>query len=91
MNSTLRRQPSGRWAIAWPGLEPVTIRKGEVFLLEVGGKMERTRMEHRLGRYYTIDGYLLADGLRAAFFDQRERNAKPLSTDLGPSARPGSL
>jgi hypothetical protein len=84
MTGTLRLQPSGSWAIAWPGREPVRIRAGESFKLEVDGQMRRTRMEYRDARwqeqgYYSADGYRLADGLRAGFFDQRERYARSIT------------
>jgi hypothetical protein len=59
---TLRLQPSGRWAIICPGRLPVAIVEGEVFELEVAGKMRRARMKHRDGRWFTTEGYLLADG-----------------------------
>ena len=65
--STLCLQPSGQWAIAAPGREPVNIVAGEVFLLEVLGerKLKQVRMMQR-------------DGLRAGFFGQRERYAREL-------------
>jgi hypothetical protein len=75
---TLRMLPSGEWAIQAPGREPVPIVAGEIFLLEVAGELKQTRMEQRAdGEYVSVNGYRLADGLRAGFFDQRERYAKP--------------
>ena len=88
--STLRQLPSGGWAIQVPGREPVPIVAGEIFLLEVQGerRMMRVRMEWKDGRWYAVlytgrgeRRVELRDGLRAGFFDQRERYAKPLSRD----------
>jgi hypothetical protein len=76
----LQLQRSGRWAIMRPGRVPVEIASGEVFRVEVNGEMKPTRMEfrhfvgpanvHRLrgrsGEYYSIDGYPLRNGIRAA-------------------------
>ena len=80
---TLQRATADRWGIAWPGLKPVTIPHGEVFLLEVAGELKRTRIEYRSGDSHSVDGYPLRAGLRASFFDERERHANPLR-DLGP-------
>jgi hypothetical protein len=79
----LRLQPSGRWAIICPGRSPVAIVEGEVFEFEVSGKMKLARMERRrrpdgTDEWVTAQGYELRDGLRAGFFDRRERYAKPL-------------
>jgi hypothetical protein len=64
----LRMQPSGRWAVCRPGHEPVEITSGELFRVEVAGELQLTRMEYSRDRggYYSIDGYELRDGLRAA-------------------------
>ena len=75
----LRMQPSGRWAACRPGRAPVEITSGDVFRVEVDGKMKPTRMEYRHfedpggrryriqpGEYYSVDGYELRGGLRAA-------------------------
>lgn len=70
-------QPSGRWAIAWPDQpdrEPQEITSGDVLRVEVAGRqgLHATRMEfaHREkgggGAYYSVDGYLLWEGMRAA-------------------------
>ena len=84
-DSTLCLQPSGQWAIAAPGREPVNIVAGEVFLLKVQGerKLMRVRMEHADGKWFAvfISGHVrrrveLRDGLRAGFFGQRERYAR---------------
>ena len=61
----LQMQPSGRWAVCRPGREPVEITSGERFRVEFAGKLQLTRMEFRRG-YYSVDGYPLRDGLRAA-------------------------
>ena len=82
IDGTLRMQPSGRWAIAAPGREPVEIPAGEIFRVEVpgAGELKRARMEQRPGggEYYVVQGYPLRNGLRAGFYDQRERYAKVL-------------
>jgi hypothetical protein len=86
---TLRMQPSGQWAIQAPGHEPVPIVAGEFFLLEVQGerRMMRVRMDRKEGRWYAVlyTGRAARrgerDGLRAGFFDQRERYAKALGRD----------
>jgi hypothetical protein len=88
--STLRQLPSGEWAIQVPGPEPVPIVVGEKLLLEVQGerRMMRVRMERKEGRWYAVlytgraaRRVELRDGLRAGFFDQRERYAKALGRD----------
>jgi hypothetical protein len=66
---TLQMQPSGRWAICRPGFDPIEITSGDVFRVEVPGEagLRRTRMEHMQGEgYYSVNGYNLRDGLRAA-------------------------
>ena len=79
-------QPSGQWAIQALGHEPVPIVAGEKFLLEVQG--ERRMMERKEGRWYAVlytgrgtRRVELRDGLRAGFFDQRERYAKAVGRD----------
>ena len=69
----LRMQASGQWAVCRPGREPVEITSGDTFRVEVLGAKELrlTRMEFRHcdrdgGEYFSIDGYQLRDGLRAA-------------------------
>jgi hypothetical protein len=44
---------------------PVEITSGELFRVEVAGELKLTRREYDEG-YYSIDGYPLRDGLRAA-------------------------
>jgi hypothetical protein len=87
---TLRMQPSGQWAIQAPGREPVPIIAGEIFLLEVQGerRMMPVRMERKEGRWYAVFSGArgnrrveLRDGLRAGFYDQRERYANALGRD----------
>jgi hypothetical protein len=85
---TLRMRPSGGWSIAAPGREPVDIVAGEVFLLEVLGerRLKRVRMMQQGGQWRaalsTSDiverRVELRDGLRAEFFDRRERYAREL-------------
>jgi len=63
----LHMQLSGRWAIFRPGRDAVEITSGEVFRVEVDGELRATRMEHEWGEgYYSVDGYKLRDGMRAA-------------------------
>jgi hypothetical protein len=68
---TLQLQPSGRWAVCRAGESPIEITSGELFRVEVAGELRLTRMEYRHlpggdGAYYSVDGYPLHDGLRAA-------------------------
>lgn len=65
---TLRMQPSGRWAICWPGQAPVEIAIGALFRVVVDDDtLHVRRMEYAPGRgYYVIDGPELCDGMRAA-------------------------
>jgi hypothetical protein len=86
----LRMLSSGQWVIQAPGREPVPIVVGEFFLLEVQGerRMMRVRMDRKEGRWYAVlytgraaRRVELRDGLRAGFFDQRERYAKALGRD----------
>ena len=62
---TLRMMASGRWAICRAGETPHEITSGDRFRVEFAGKLQLTRMEFRRG-YYTVDGYPLREGLRAA-------------------------
>jgi hypothetical protein len=65
----LRMMASGRWAVYRPGRLPVEITSGELFRVEFQGELKLTRMEFRQSPrrgYYTVDGYPLRDGLRAA-------------------------
>jgi hypothetical protein len=68
----LKQLPSGRWAVVRSGREPVAINSSELFRVEVdGGELKPTRMEYEHhdrggGEYYSVDGYELRDGMRAA-------------------------
>jgi hypothetical protein len=68
----LRMQPSGRWALCRPGHDPVEIAAGDLFRVSVGGDLKTTRIEYLHhaetggGAYYSVDGYDLRDGVRAA-------------------------
>ena len=69
IEGTLRLMPSGRWAVCRPEREPIEITSGELFSVEVADAsgFQLTRMEYRHGDgYYSVDGYPLFDGLRAA-------------------------
>jgi hypothetical protein len=75
---TRQMQPWGRWAVCRPGRDPVEIKNGGAFRVEVAGEegLQLTRMEFRHGvsvgpmeqpsGYYSVDDYPLHDGLRAA-------------------------
>ena len=84
---TLRKRPSGQWAIQVTGREPVNILAGEIFAVQMPGRStwQRVRMERRDGEWCAMlsEGRAvrrieLRDGARAGFFDQRERYAKAL-------------
>jgi hypothetical protein len=78
ISGVLHRMLSGRWAVCRSGACPIDIQSGDMFWLEVGGKMKKTRMEFERyarpgrawgglkGEFYSVDGYCLRDGLRAA-------------------------
>jgi hypothetical protein len=86
INGTLQRQGSGQWGIEAPGREPVNIAVGDIFLLQDERRlMRRVRMEHADGKWHAVVSHRqperrveLRNGLRAGFFDQRERYAKVL-------------
>jgi Domain of unknown function (DUF5348) len=65
---------SGRWAVYRPGRLPVEITSGESFRVEVAGatglQLTRIEYDHSGRRYYSVDGYPLRDGLRAAIGEQ---------------------
>jgi hypothetical protein len=66
---TLRMMVSGQWAVCRPGETPHEITSGDLFHIEFAGKLHLTRMKFRYSPrrgYYTVDGYPLRDGLRAA-------------------------
>jgi hypothetical protein len=97
----LHMQPSGRWAVVRPRREPVEITSGELFRVEVGGKMRLTKMAQAPGRgYYSVDGFDLRDGMRAAIGPSRaaherdreerarDRTKRPLVSETGvPTAK----
>jgi hypothetical protein len=63
----LRLQSSGRWAVCRPGHDPVEIMSGELFCIEVDGELCVTRMEELYFEgYFSVDGYPLRNGMRAA-------------------------
>ena len=66
----LQMQLSGRWAVCRPGRAPVEIASGELFRVEIDGELKVTRMDFQnagsIGEYYSVDGYRLLNGLRAA-------------------------
>jgi hypothetical protein len=90
----LQMQPPGRWAVRRPGLEPIEINSGDNFLIEVDGlpDLKLTRMEFwhfsgplkgreyrdGPGEYYSVDGYHLRDGLRAAIGERSGNKTEPL-------------
>jgi hypothetical protein len=75
---TLHLQASGRWAILRTGREPFELTSGAVFRVEVPGKegLQLTRIEFhhweavdgvvQMAGYYSVDGYPLRNGMRAA-------------------------
>ena len=78
---TLRMQSNRRWAITRPGRAPYELTSGDVFRVEVKGRLQVTRMEYRnfgddpirhrqprgqSGEYYSVDGFELRSGIRAA-------------------------
>jgi hypothetical protein len=65
----LQMQPTGRWAVCRPGETPHEITSDELFRVEFRGKLRLTRMGFRHSPrrgYYSVHGYPLRDGLRAA-------------------------
>ena len=66
----LRMLSSGRWAIIRSGYSPHEGTSGDVFRIEVGGKLVTTRMEFARtrfgGEYYSVDGHKLRSGMRPA-------------------------
>ena len=83
----LRLQPSGRWAIMRPGREPFELTSGDVFRVEVDGKLQITRMELWSEGYYSVDGYKLRDGMRAAIGVEALPRKKARTTDQGKLCR----
>ena len=59
IEGTLRKMPSGRWAVCRPEREPIEITSGELFSVEIGDAsgLQLTRMEYKHGDgYYSVDG-----------------------------------
>jgi len=65
IEGSLHKTMTGRWAICRSGQSPVEITSGEVFCVEVDGKMRVTRMEHDGREYYAVNGFPLRDGMGA--------------------------
>jgi Domain of unknown function (DUF5348) len=85
---TLHLQASGRWAIMRTGREPFELTSGDVFRVEVGGKLQVTRMGHLWGEgYYSVDGYKLRDGMRAAIGVEALPRKKARMSDQGKLCR----
>jgi hypothetical protein len=85
---TLCQQPSGRWAILRRGREPFELTSGDVFRVEVDGKLQITRMGHLLGEgYCSVDGYPLRDGMRAAIGVEPLPRKKAKMSDQGKLCR----
>jgi Domain of unknown function (DUF5348) len=85
---TLHLQASGRWAIIRPGREPFELTSGDVFRVEVGGKLQITRMGHLWSEgYYSIEGYPLRDGMRAAIGVEALPRKKARMSDEGKLCR----
>jgi hypothetical protein len=61
-------QPSRRWAICRPRREPLEITSGELFHVEVDGKLQIRRMEyaHDGCGYCAVGGPELRSSMRAA-------------------------
>jgi len=64
----LRLQRNRRWAICRPDRIPVELASGDLFHIEVDGGLKLTRLEYDYDKraYYSIDGYELRSGMRAA-------------------------
>jgi Domain of unknown function (DUF5348) len=85
---TLHLQASGRWAIMRPGREPFELTSGDVFRVEVDGELQITRMEHLWSEgYYSIEGYPLRDGMRAAIGVEALPRKKAKMSDQGKLCR----
>jgi hypothetical protein len=85
---TLHLQASGRWAIIRPGHEPFELTSGDVFRVEVDAKLQITRMGHLRGEgYYSVDGYKLRDGMRAAIGVEALPRKKARMSDQGKLCR----
>ena len=67
IGGTLHMTQSGRWAVCRSGKSPIEIASGEVFRVEVDGKMRTTRMEFEGGGrgYHSVDGTQKRNASRA--------------------------
>jgi hypothetical protein len=85
---TLHLQASGRWAIMRTGREPFELTSGDVFRVKVDGKLQITRMGHLWSEgYYSIEGYTLRDGMRAAIGVEALPRKKARMSDQGKLCR----
>ena len=85
---TLHLQASGRWAILRPRREPFELTSGDVFRVEVDGKLQITRLGHLWGQgCYSVDGYPLRDGMRAAIGVDALPRKKARMSDQGKLCR----
>ena len=71
----LQIQPSGRWAVCRPGRAPVEITSGELKPTRMEfhhftGPMKGREYRGQPGKYYSVDGYHLRDGARAAIGEE---------------------
>jgi hypothetical protein len=87
---TLKLQPSGRWAVVRSRRPAIEITSGNIFRVDVDGDLRLTRMTYRRlagggGEYYSVDGYKLCDGLRAAIgAGEADRYLRELVDKLSP-------
>ena len=86
MIGTLMLLDSGRWAIAAKDREqPYEITSSEVFVVEIEGRMRITRMEfahgRNGGRYVSVDGFRLFEGMRAANGDDMAAEREPTANE----------
>jgi Domain of unknown function (DUF5348) len=87
-DGTLHLQASDRWAILRAGREPFELTSGDVFRVEVDGKFQITRMRHLWGQgCYSVDGYPLRDGMRAAIGVEPLPRKKARMSDQGKLCR----
>ena len=67
IEGTLNKMLSGSWAVCRSGKNPIEIKPGDAFRIEVDGRMRHTRMEFDDDRgYHSVDGYMLTSGSRVA-------------------------
>jgi hypothetical protein len=81
----LCKQPSGRWVICRPGLDPVEIISGDVFRVEVDGELRLTRMEQMWGEDYRLEeAFAAALSQHGTRLSARRERLKPNMT-AGPT------